>query len=219
MRARRAQVMRTPLGIHEGAELLTYIDMCRAPDLSSLSTPVFGNYALNLSFAGCGTSDPKANSFVVNYILAVDKAIREYNAARNLMVAYASSANVTTTLVESLGRFETCINCTKRALRHIERLARYPEGPAVERTVRRLLDNYGNSITPLRDAIEHIDERIQNGGVADGDPRALFVSPDATRLEIADHRLEFDKLASLLTRMREVAEELARYKEQVDASP
>lgn len=193
---------------------MTYIVECSAPDLSDVRTPVMADYILHVSFAGCGTSDRKASSFVINCILTVDKAIREYNAGRELLVQYVASANRMTLLIESLGRFETCISSTKRALRHIDRLARHPGGPNVERAVRRLLESHGQVITPLRDAIEHMDEAVLDERLADGEPHTLAISRDSKYLEIASYRLAFDKLTQVLRRLRGLTEELARYEEE-----
>jgi hypothetical protein len=193
---------------------VTYISECSAPDLSDIRTPVLANYTLNISLAGGGTSDRKAGSFVINCILTIDKAIREYNAGRGLLVQYVASANRTTLLIESLGRFETCINSAKRALRHVDRLARHAGGPDVERAVRRLLDSYGKAITPVRDAIEHMDDAVSAERLADGEPHTLAISRDSKYLEIAGHRLAFNRLAQLLRHLHGLAEELARFNER-----
>ena len=192
---------------------MTYIDECRAPDLSDLGTPVLADYVLNRVFAGAGTPDRKADSFIILFTLAVDKAVREYNAGRALLVEYAASSNRWTLLIESLGRFETCINSAKRALRDVARLSSHPDGPEVERSVRRLLESYGTFITPLRDAIEHMDAKVQADRLGDGEAHSLMVSHDSLYLEIAGNHLAFDQLALLLRRLREVAVELAAYRE------
>jgi hypothetical protein len=142
---------------------MPYIKECRVPDLSEFRTPIVSEYTLRLVFHGAGTSDRRARSFVINYILSVDKAIREYNAGRELLVQYAASSNRTTLLIEGLGRFETCINSTKRALRFIDRLAAHQAGPEIERLTRRLLQGYIALITSIRDSIEHMDAFAKTG--------------------------------------------------------
>ena len=64
---------------------MPYIKECRAPDLSEFRSSVASEYALRIVFQGAGTSDRRARSFVTNFILSVDKAIREYNAGRELL--------------------------------------------------------------------------------------------------------------------------------------
>jgi len=129
---------------------MTYIGECRAPELSSIGTPVGSKYMLNCVFCGAGTADRTAASYVIIYILAVDKAVREYTSERELLVQYAASENRTMLLLVGLGHFETCINSVKRALRCVDRLARYPLGPDVDREIRRVLASYTQSVTPLR---------------------------------------------------------------------
>jgi hypothetical protein len=192
---------------------MPYIKKCRAPDLSEFRTPVISEYAWRLVFQGAGTSDRRAGSFVINFILSVDKAVREYNAGRELLVEYAASSNRTSLLIEGLGRFETCINSTKRALRFIARQATHQAGPEVERLTRRLLRNHEKLITSIRDSIEHMDESVQTGELKEGEPHALDISPDSEFLEIASYRLSLASLAQILRHLRGLASELTQFQE------
>jgi hypothetical protein len=188
------------------------VDVDSIPDLSELARPVLADWVLNTVFGPAGTTDKKASSFVINCIVAVDKAVREYNAGRELMVEYANAGGIAR-FVESLGHFETSINSVKRALRHIERLSRHPDGPDVDRALRQLLGKYGEKITPLRNAVEHMDETVQDGGLSEGDPHVLSISRDGSSLQVANHKLGFADLAQLLTRLRELATSLAKYQD------
>lgn len=193
---------------------MPYIKECRAPDLSEFRSSVASEYALRIVFQAAGTSDRRARSFVTNFILSVDKAIREYSAGRELLVQYAASSNRTSLLIEGLGRFETCINSTKRALRFIDRLAVHEAGPEVERLTRRLLQSHEALITSMRDSIEHMDAFVQTGELKEGEPHALAISPDSEFLEIASYRLSLVSFAQLLRRLRGLASELTQFKEQ-----
>jgi len=88
-----------------------------------------------------GQDDPQVRSYVHNYILATDKALRNYNSARAIIIDYIGSENRTTLLFHALGEFESCISSVKRALSLAERMATHPENPEIERTLRRLLDS------------------------------------------------------------------------------
>jgi hypothetical protein len=193
---------------------MPYIGECRAPDLSEFRSPIISEYTLRLVFHGAGTSDRRARSYVINFILSVDKAIREYTAGRELLVQYAASPNRTTLLIEGLGRFETCINSTKRGLRFIDRLASHQAGPEVERLTRGVLQSHDKLITPIRDSIEHMDHFVQTGELKEGEPHALLISPDTEFLEIASYRLSLASLAQLLLRLRSLASGLTQFKEQ-----
>ena len=149
-------------------------------------------------------------------MLAVDKAIREHIAGRELLLRYVASANKTGLLIEGLGRFETCINAVKRALRFMDRVATHDAGPKVERLTRRLIQTHEKLITDVRDVLEHMDAFIQSDELKEGEPHTLAVTPDSEYLEIASHRLSFDQLAQLLCRLRQLASEFAKHK---DPSP
>lgn len=192
---------------------MTYISECKAPDLTDLRYSMLGAYAWNRVVAGCGTSDRTANSYVANYVVAVDKAVREYCDGRLTLLRYVSSDDDIPLLVEGLGRFETCINATRRALRFVDQLARHPGGPQVERDVRRLLDSQGKLITSVRDAVEHMDEWIQRDELVEGAPHMLSITRDAQLLVIGEHELSLGALARLLAHLHELAQELVRYKE------
>jgi hypothetical protein len=187
---------------------MPYIKECRAPDLSEFRSPVLSEFVLRHVFQGAEIGDRRARSFVINFILSVDKAVREYNAARELLTEYVASSNRTSLLVEGLGRFETCINSTKRAIGFINRLAAHQAGPEVERLTRRWLKGHESMLTPIRNAIEHMDEMIQSGGVREGDPHALSISSDSEFLQIANHRLPLSSLAEMLRRLRVLASQL-----------
>ncbi len=195
---------------------MTWIQNCEVPDLSEFEAPVLGEYTLNIVFLAAGAKDRKAQSYVTNFILAVDKAIREYIGGRECLVKYASSANRTSLLIEGLSRFDTCINTVKRSLRFVDRLASHPAGPEVQRLTRRLLKNNGELITSVRGATEHMDEFIQLDKLKEGEPHVLSITQDSEFLEIAGYRLSFEKLAQVLRRLRELASEFARFKEEVN---
>jgi hypothetical protein len=138
----------------------------------------------------------------------VDKAVREYNAGRDLLVRDAASSKDVSSHLEGLGRFETCINSTKRAMRFIDKLATRQAGPEVERLTRRLLQHHEALITSIRDSLEHMDDIVQKGELNQGEPHALHISPDCEFLEIASYQLSCASLAGLLRRLRGRASEL-----------
>ena len=97
-------------------------------------------------------------------------------------------------LVEGLGRFETCINSTKRAMRILHRLTSTRQKIGIDRTLRGLLQSHERVLTRFRDAIEHIDEQIT--GLSSGQPHLLAIDRQGKCLEIADERLSLVQLAS-----------------------
>lgn len=186
---------------------MSRMDLGLIPDLSGLEQPLLANFVLNTAFGPGVRPDRTTFGFLANYVAGVDKAVREYCAGRALLAEYANDGGFVSR-VHALGHFETCINSVKRSLRHIERLSGHQPGPSIDRSVRRLLSVYGKKITPLRNAVEHMDEALQEGTVPEGQPHLLAVSHDGAVLRIADHSLAFTELALLLTRMHSLAAEV-----------
>ena len=191
---------------------------CKAPDLSDLDIPVTRNYILNLLFLGAGPKDRQASSFLHNYLRVTDKAIREYNVARELLSTYASSDNQTMLLLEAIDHFETCINSVKRSLNFADRMASHRRSPNIDRTLRKLFESYQSSIRPVRDAIEHIDSDIFGGGIPEGKAHSLFITQDGEYLEISNQRLALSDLAALLKRLHTLATELAEYQDEISSN-
>lgn len=141
---------------------MPYITECKAPDISDLGATLLARSMIGLvSHGRVQPESPVASRLLTGYLLTTDKAVREFIAGRDTLIAYSRSSNETSLLVEGLGRYETCINATKRAFRFIEGMANHRESPDVDRTLRRLLQNWGRTLTPIRDAIEHIDGDIR----------------------------------------------------------
>jgi hypothetical protein len=189
------------------------LEKLQAPDISQLARPVLGQHLLGRLLLGTGSNDRKASAYVTCLITVTDKAVREYNLGRERLLIYAASANNLRMIIEGLGHFETCINSVKRALRFVERLAAHSEGPEVDRVIRRLLESYGEAITPLRNAVEHMDEYLASGELRDGAYQILAIDPYGEFLEVADQRLRLSDLATLLCRLNSLASECASFKE------
>lgn len=189
---------------------MAWMDRCAAPDLTDLFTPVSATYMLSLTFTNRGGhTNTKVQSYLHNFILSTDKAVRAYNAGRSLMLKYIASGNSTQLLFEALGEFETCITTLKRGLALADRMASHPENPEIERTQRRLLDSYHRGIKPVRDLIEHMDAEIAAGEIQAGQPQMLFVSQGGDYLEIGSCRLPFALLADAIRQLHKVSQALA----------
>jgi len=180
-----------------------------APDLSDL-TPVVPRYAMRLGFVGHPAADWAARSYISNFIAVTDKAIAEYQAGRALL-RFGDSGDLEDFLRFLLapGHFETCLSSVRRALRYQTRIQNHPEGPDVERVVRRLLESHLRGIVHLRDGIEHMDEWISSGEVEEGNPVMLRIPPDGDSLAISSYRLRFRDLALLLRRLHDFSMTLA----------
>jgi hypothetical protein len=189
---------------------MTWIRTCSAPDLSNLFLPVISNYILNRVFTNRGGhTNPQVQSYIHNFILSTDKALRAYNYGRLLILKYAASNNRMKLLFHALAEFETCISTVNRALLLADRMVKHRDNPEIERTQRRLLDSYKRKIEPIRHVIEHMDKVIAKGEIRDGEPQMLAVSSDGVYLEISSYKLKFMFLASAILQLHTLSMSLA----------
>jgi hypothetical protein len=179
---------------------MPYFTELNAPDLSDVGEPLATRMIVALLFHGKESPANAAESrLLTGFVMVTDKALREYKAGRETLILYSKSANQMALMFEGVGRMETCISSTKRAFRFLERLAALPATVQVDRTLRRLVQSWENSLTPIRDAIEHIDgDIVSENGIKPGDAHLLAMSNDGEHLEIFTHRLSLSDLAKAL---------------------
>jgi len=184
------------------------------PDLSDLNRRVVLAYVLNSLFRGSGPSDEQARQYIVLFTRLTDKAVYEYEASRTVLEEYLASSKTFSLMLRSVDHLETCVHSIKRALRFLDQMNRYVGGPDIPKETHRLLRSYDrDGIKDIRDAIEHMDERIQRGEIAPGMPSALVFNEAGDAAEIADQKITFEKLAMLIRRMHALAVELSDYRE------
>lgn len=184
---------------------MSYITECKAPDLSDLGATLHSRLVTGLLFHG--RKQPSAESasrLLTGYLVVTDKTVREYCAARACLIAYSKSANQTSLFIEGLGRFETCLSSSKRAFRLVDRMAAHSESLSVDRTLRKLLKSWERTVTPFRDAIEHIDGEIAAENVlVSGMAHLLMINHDGDTLEIADHKIALVDLAKVVRHLHQ----------------
>lgn len=138
----------------------------------------------------------------MTYVVTSDKAARTYNAGcKRLNDHMSGQGNAVQAYIEGLGEFETCINSVKRALRVFQLLVRNRGGLSVDRAVRSTAQRFGERITPLRNAIEHMDEQMDS--LQDGEAHLLALREDGV-FEIAGSTLEVPALCDVVTLLYEV---------------
>ena len=148
---------------------------CKMPDLSGLDSPLIGRLIVQLLVGEPGLSR-KTSLYRKNYIRLVDKALREYHEARELILAQIAEANRSAEEMSRDGRhiylilftdhIETCINAVSRLFRLFERIKSERKSPAFPRELRRLLETQGESVAKVRNTVEHMDERIRNDEIS-----------------------------------------------------
>lgn len=187
---------------------------CKMPDLSGLDFPLIGRLIVQLLVGERGLSR-KTGLYRRNFIRLVDKALREYHEARKIILAQIAEANRSTEEMSRDGRhiyivaftdyIEDCVNAVQRLYKLLERFKSEKESPVLPRELRRLVETKMKSIVDIRDAVEHIDERIQNGEIDTGKPIMLTVSKNDDGVVVSNYELKFGELAMVLKTMHEIA--------------
>lgn len=171
---------------------MTFITNLTAPELTEAKNSLRAQFLLKLIFnAKQNPSDIMTSRLFMALLVIVDKASREYVAGRESLITYIGSTNKTSLFIEGLGRYETCIVTLKRAYRLLDRLKSQPESPVFNRLLRKLIENREQSVTDIRNAIEHMDEKIINNEFADGEAHILSIDNAGEFLVLASHKLAF----------------------------
>ncbi|MCG2722285.1 MAG: hypothetical protein L6290_09770 [Thermodesulfovibrionales bacterium] len=189
------------------------------PNLSNLEklSPVF---MYNRFFTSAGPSDYEAYALTMNFIRLVDLTIQEYENGRNILEKFISSkSNSLATpwmIVVASGHFEICISSLKRVINYLKSLRGHPKVPhslkdMLPRKLKVLTGNVEKRITNIRDAVEHLENRIQKGDITHG--QSLCMIPIEDGLELGRHRLSFTDLAVWLTEAHNCALKLIQYRE------
>ena len=119
-------------------------------------------------------------------------------------------------MFDGVGRMETSINSAKRALRFLGRIGSSKSSLSVDRTLRKLAHTSEKALTPIRDAIEHIDTDIMVAAeLKPGEAHLLAVDHAGEYLEIGRHRIAFASLAKSLKTLHQTGVEMVQTLPQV----
>ena len=158
---------------------------------------------------------PKVGLYRRNFIRLVDKALNEYQEARKAILDQIAEANRPAEEMKKHGRYiyvftftdciETCINAVSRLFRLLERIKSEKESPEIPRELLGLVEGKGEPIRHVRNAVEHMDEKIQSGERAPGEPIMLTVNKNDDGVVVLDYEIKFEELAMVLKKMLEIA--------------
>ena len=179
---------------------MTYLERFEPPELPAGASTLRNQLELGLVFhARQVPPTPSTARLLTTYMITADKAAREYMAGCRRVRDHMNAGGGIQAFVEGAGHFENCINSAKRALRALGRLGTQQDGPAIDRTIRKLAQSQAKTITDLRDAIEHMDEDIvSGGGIPDGAPHLLTIDRNGENLEIGTHHIPIVGLHSVV---------------------
>jgi hypothetical protein len=182
------------------------------PDLSALDGKLILNQALNTMFRRAGPSDRLAKALWLNYVRLVDQTLWEYKAARESLQEYVETPNnVISPLFRTIAHLEACINTTWRAIRFARRMRRNKNSPRIDK-LPVLSDTVASQIDKLRNAIEHLENKILNGAIAEGEPTTLIAKSDG--IELAGIEIFYLELANWIKELHSLAESIIDYREE-----
>ena len=190
---------------------MTIPTQCKMPDLSGLDSPLFNRLFVKL-IVGERNISFKASLYRRNFIRLIDKALREYNEARNIVLAQIAEANRPVYIYRFTDHIETCINAVSRLFALLDRISSEKESPQFPRPLRRLLQTKNRSITTIRNSVEHIDEHIQKGEISPGNPIMLTLNEEADGIVVSKSEIKFEELAMVLKNMNKIAAYLLELK-------
>ncbi len=188
---------------------------CKMPDLSGLDSPLMNRLIVQLLVGEKGLSR-NVKLHRRNFIRLIDKALREYHEAREIILAQIAEANRSSEEMSRDGRqiyiltftdyIEDCINAVRRLYTLLERFKSEKESPVLPRYLRRLVETKMKSVVDIRNTVEHMDERVQNGEIATGQPIMLAINKNEDGVVVADYEIKFKELALVLEKMNEIAQ-------------
>jgi hypothetical protein len=177
---------------------------CKMPDLSGLDSPLMNRLLAKL-LVGEQENGTKVANYIRNFIRLIDKALREYNEARNHLLNEVAVPKRSLYVIGFTDHMENCINAISRLFRLLDRINSEKDSPQFPRSLRRLLHTKNKLITDLRNSVEHIDKQIQKDEIFSGNPVMITYNKDGDGIAISKLELKHQELASVLTNMNEIA--------------
>jgi hypothetical protein len=180
---------------------------CKMPALASIDFPLTNRLIVQLMVGAPGLSK-KASLYRTIFVRLLDKAIREYQQAREAFLANIAEANRAMHFIAFTDHIETCINAVSRLFKLLDRIKSEKESPAFPRELRKLVGTKSECVANVRNAVEHMDEEIRNDEIAPGKPVMLSINKNGDGVLVSNYEIEFEELAMVLEKMNEIAQYL-----------
>jgi len=201
---------------------------CKMPDLSGLDSSLKARLMVQALVGDPGVSQ-EVGLYRREFIRLVDKAEDEYQEARAAILAQIAEANRPAEEMAKHGRqifmfqftdhIETCINAVRRLFRLLERIKSEKESLEIPTELLELVEAKTNSIAHVRNAAQHMDERIEKGKRTSGEPIMLTLSKNEDGVVVLKHELKFEELAMVLKKMHEIAVHILTVKKMEAEDP
>lgn len=181
------------------------------PDLSALFRKKMLTLLLTQVFQCAGANDYAARAFQTTFVRVTDKALEDYELARSAFQEFVtrSSNSVWSPLFRATGHMENCLSSLERIFRLARRLLEHPETSDLVSGVSALAPDVRKRISTIRNAMEHIDERLVNKKIKEGDLTMLFMGEDS--IELQEISVQYADLARWLTELHDLADKVARF--------
>ena len=181
------------------------------PDLAELFRKTILTFVLSHVFQGAGAKDDSARVFQITLVRLVDKSLEDYELSRVAFSEYVSrsSNNVWSPLFRAVGHMENCFSSLERALRLARRLADHEETASAFSNCSVLAPAVRKRISKIRNAMEHIDDRVARQQINQGDLTMLFLGEDA--VELQHERIEYLELAAWLRELHDLSTKMATF--------
>src|SRR5436309_1771186 len=180
------------------------------PDLSALRT-------FRVSFAAekifSSDRDYETYALLMNLMRLMDLAIREYESGRRVLDEFKtrSGSIMLSPIFLASGHFEECASTLKRLINYVKVIRSHPKVPEHLKTLLPgkltvLRGQVEKQITDMRDAIQHLENRIYKGEITPGD--AICLEPSQHGLNLGKHKVLYADLAGWLQELHSHAEKL-----------
>ncbi len=185
----------------------------KMPDLSHLTQNKLVPIYLIAGLAGADRDlDKKFILYRKIFVRLVDKAIYEYLLVRKAVINQINARRGEIYIFSAMDHLENCINSVRRLFHLFDRIKGNRKNPfIIDKILRKLISSNFSKIKDVRDFVEHIDEDTQKGTIRDGQPIALKINKDASKVSIGECELSLLDLAMLITKFYEIGSELAKY--------
>jgi len=182
------------------------------PDLSALFrqntlTEILAHY-----FNDAGPRGFHPAIFLRSYVRIVDKALEDYELCRSAFDEYVHrvSNNTLSPLFRAIGHMENCLNSIERALRFVARMGEDTELAGIVPALSVMRTSNRRRLSTLRNAVEHLDERVINNKICEGDFTTLWMDEDHMKLQ--EVRVGYQEFGGWLTELHTLAITLAKFR-------
>ena len=184
---------------------------CVMPDLYKRFAPQFQTLTyLLMTVSGTNADSLSENALKLRQtiIRLVDKANREYMAARNYLIEQILESNrsyeelMQGRVIHMFGFFDEIENCViscRRLLDLLEKVVDDTSIPDATKIQVALDPGRKKNLTDFRNTIEHMAERIMSGQISDSKPIVISLSEDSESIVIGNNTMPLRLLADILT--------------------